>query len=233
MSVEIIAEIGQNHNGDMSLAKELIAKAKESGADVAKFQLFDAQKLFTRDNNPWYDYNLKTEISRKQVDELYKICSDLDIEFMATPFDVERVDWLESLNVKRYKIASRSIHDRRLIDKILMTGKPVIVSLGMWNNTELPEIKGASVDFLYCISEYPTQLEKLNFSAVDFKKYSGFSDHTMGIIAALTAVARGARIIEKHFTLDKTMHGPDHMGSMDVDDLNQLVRRCQQVSRCL
>lgn len=233
MSVQIIAEIGQNHNGDMSLAKKLIEKAKECGADVAKFQLFDAQNLFKIDNNPWYDYNLKTEISRKQLDGLYRICSDLNIEFMATPFDVERVDWLESLNVKRYKIASRSIYDRGLIEKVLTTEKPMIVSLGMWNNPEFPEIKGPSVDFLYCISEYPTPLERLNLGAVDFEKYSGFSDHTIGIMAALTAVARGARIIEKHFTLDKTMYGPDHMGSMDVNDLERLVTCCQEVTKSL
>ena len=107
--MEIIAEIGQNHNGDMVLAKELIFAAKESGADVAKFQIFDAEETFGTKNNPWIDYNKKTELSRDNVNLLYEECQRHQIEFMSSVFHSRYIDWLEQLNVKRYKIASRSI----------------------------------------------------------------------------------------------------------------------------
>ena len=112
--VEIIAEIGQNHNGDMLLAKELIHAAKENGADVAKFQLYDAVSLFPKENNPWYEYNCQTELSRDQVTDLNNECQKVGIEFMSSVFDVERIDWLESINVKSHKVASRSIKDASL-----------------------------------------------------------------------------------------------------------------------
>jgi len=148
----IIAEIGQNHNGDMELAKKLISA------------------------------------------------------------------------VKRYKIASRSIYDKQLINAIAQTGKDIIASLGMYRETDFPHIDtSGKVDFLYCIAKYPTLLEHLNFLEVDFNKYSGFSDHTIGIEAALVAMARGAKIIEKHFTLDKKMYGPDHIISMEPEELRQMV----------
>ena len=116
--MEIIAEIGQNHNGEMGLALELINKAKESGADVAKFQLYDARTLFSKENNEWFEYNCKTEISREQLSILADECKKINIEFMASVFDVERVGWTEEIGVRRYKIASRSINDKNLLRKI-------------------------------------------------------------------------------------------------------------------
>jgi N,N'-diacetyllegionaminate synthase len=223
--MEIIAEIGQNHNGDMELARRLIAEAKASGADVAKFQVYSARNLFPKEGNDWFEYNCKTELSRADVETLARECQDQDIEFMASVFDVERVGWLEEVGARRYKIASRSVHDRALVEAIAATGKPVIVSLGMWNEPSFPKFDApAGVGYLYCISKYPTDIADLNFAAVDFERYLGFSDHTIGVDAAMIALSRGARVIEKHFTLDKQMYGPDHSGSMTPSELAVLCR---------
>jgi len=223
--MEIIAEIGQNHNGDISLAKELIHAAKENGADVAKFQLYNAKSLFPQEGNEWFEYNCQTEISRDQLNILVKECNKCGIEFMASPFDIERVQWLEEEQVKRYKIASRSIQDEALIRRICRTQKPIIASLGLWQENELPKIESPKeVSFLYCVCEYPTPLSHLNFSAVDFtNKYNGFSDHSEGTVASKIAISRGAKIIENHFTLDKKMHGPDHAGSMTTKELKDIT----------
>lgn len=218
--MEIIAEIGQNHNGDMDLAKRLIAEAKQAGADVAKFQLYNARALFPKEGNEWFDYNCKTELNRDQVKMLADECDRVGIEFMSSVFDIERIAWLEEVGMKRYKIASRSIHDRALIEATAATGKPLIASLGMWDEAEFPKITAkGGVHYLYCISKYPTPPSDLHLASVDFKKYAGFSDHTIGVDASLAAMARGARILEKHFTLDKSMYGPDHTGSATPNEL--------------
>lgn len=236
MQYEIIAEIGQNYNGDMELAGELIRQAKKAGADVAKFQLFDARKTFPpKEENEWFEYNLKSELTRDQIKKIVAICAQEKIEFMASVFDVERIAWLEEVGVKRYKIASRSIRDSELINALIKTEKPLIVSLGWWESEKLPQIKAKNgVDYLYCISKYPTDMSDLNFSKVDFlNKYSGFSDHTLGVHAPMAAMARGARIIEKHFTLDKKMYGPDHACSMTPDELVQIVEFGRSLTRMM
>ena len=130
MRTEIIAEIGQNHNGNMELAKKLIQEAKRAGADVAKFQLYEARALFPKEGNEWFDYNCKTELSRTQIGMLAEECDKAGIEFMASVFDIERIQWLEDVGMKRYKIASRSIFETGLINAVAATGKPMIVSLG-------------------------------------------------------------------------------------------------------
>src|ERR1700730_9023837 len=151
--MEIIAEIGQNHNGDMQLARRLIAEAKAAGADVAKFQVYDARALFPKQGNEWFDYNCKTELSRNDVETLARDCADEGIEFMASVFDVERIAWLEEVGMRRYKIASRSVRDRALIEAVAETGKPMLVSLGMWDGADFPKISSrAEVEFLYCVS---------------------------------------------------------------------------------
>lgn len=232
--MDIIAEIGQNHNGDMRLASRMIKIAKENGADAVKFQVYDAHKLFSRKDNPWFEYNCKTELSRKHVEFLARECRKERIEFMASVFDVERIAWLEGVGIKRYKIASRSINDSKLIEAVVSTGKPVIISLGCWHKKTFPKINSkAPVEFLYCVAKYPALMEDLKLASVDFKKYAGFSDHSIGITAALVALARGARIIEKHFTLDKKLFGPDHMCSMNPNELNRVNVFRTEIKRCL
>jgi sialic acid synthase SpsE len=231
---EIIAEIGQNHNGDMGLARELIHAAKENGADVAKFQLYNAVTLFPKKNNPWYDYNCQTELSRDQVLELADECQHVGIEFMSSVFDRERIIWLEEINVKTHKVASRSITDTSLIEALGKTGKRILVSLGMWGKSDFPKISSeGKVEFLYCISKYPTPLEDLKISKVNFEQYAGFSDHTIGITAPSVALARGSQIIEKHFTLDRTSYGPDHAGSMTPEELAVLNKFRCELEQCL
>ena len=232
--MEIIAEIGQNHNGDMALAVELIHAAKEAGADVAKFQVYDAKALFPKENNPWYEYNLSTELSREQILLLAGECATAGIEFMASVFSPELVPLLEEAGVKRYKVASRSVRDGALMNALAATGKPLLVSLGMWDGAQFPKVPtNAPVRFLHCIARYPAPLEDLGLSRVDFTRYAGFSDHSEGITAAMTALARGAGIIEKHFTLDKNMFGPDHICSMTPDELRELCRFREELARCL
>ena len=196
MAIEIIAEIGQNYNGDLQLAKDLICAAKEYGADVAKFQLFDAKKLFSKKGNPWFEYNCRNSLDKDDLYFINEVCKENNIEFMASVFDLERIDWLEEINVSRYKIASRSIHDDLLINKLISTKKPLIASLGMWEKEYFPEkLENHGASFLYCISKYPTEIKELNLGKVDFNSYSGFSDHTIGTHASLVSMSRGARIL--------------------------------------
>jgi sialic acid synthase SpsE len=232
--MEIIAEIGQNHNGDMDLARRLIVSAKENGADVAKFQVFEARKIFQKDGNPWFDYNLRTELKRDQVEMLAEECARIGIEFMASVFDVERIAWLEAVGVKRYKVASRSLSDKDLLAALTATGKPLIVSLGFWTGEGFPVIEApGGVQWLHCVSKYPTPLSDVGLSRIDFSVYAGFSDHTIGLTAPMAAFARGARIIEKHFTIDKDLYGPDHSGSMTPDELATLARYRDDLRACL
>ncbi len=230
---EIIAEIGQNHNGDMGLARELIWAAKNNGADVAKFQVYEARTLFPKEGNPWFEYNCQTELTRDQIFILADECKKAQIEFMASVFDVERIGWLLEVGVKRFKIASRSVHDPVLMAGLIKTKLPLIVSLGMWKEAEFPKVAADKVEFLYCVSKYPTALSDLHLASIDFKKYAGFSDHTLGVVAAQTALSRGAKIIEKHLTLNKGLYGPDHICSMDAQELLQLHTFRKDVERCL
>ncbi len=231
--VLIIAEIGQNHNGDIGLAKKLVVAAKEGGADIAKFQLYDVDSIF-EPSFRWYAEAKQAQLSKEQAIELARWCQRIGIEFMASVFDIERFKWCEEIGVRRYKVASRSICNYELLDAIASTGKDMILSLGMYQGSEFPRIETSGrVDFLYCVSKYPTMPEDLNFLEIDFNKYSGFSDHTIGIEAALLAIARGARIIEKHFTLSKRMHGPDHIISMEPGDLRQLVKLARRFETIL
>jgi len=219
---EIIAEIGINHNGDMEIAKKLIGEAKSNGADVAKFQLFDPE-IFCSGEESFYDDALQARLDHKQFLMLHDYCQELKIEFMASVFDTTGIAWCEEVNVKRYKIASRSIHDKELIQAIADTGKPTIASLGMYEGKGFPNLQTKETSFLYCVSKYPTAPEHLTFNDVDFNQYTGFSDHSIGITACQIALAKGARIIEKHFTLDKNMKGPDHICSMVPTELREIV----------
>ena len=229
--MQIIAEIGLNHNGSLKLAKQMVDEVRSAGANVAKFQFFDASEYFTPDFE-WYEACMKARFDLEQFKGVKKYCDQQEIEFMASVFNLEGVAWAETLAMKRYKIPSRAIKQRDLIDKVCATGKDVIASLGMWDGEEFPDIKTkGKVDFLYCVAKYPTLPEDLDLDNIDFKRYAGFSDHTIGLEAALRAVAKGAEIIEKHFTLDKKMYGPDHSGSMEPDELRELVNRAKEYEK--
>jgi len=234
MKTLIIAEIGLNHNGNMDIAKSLIDEAHSAGADIAKFQFFDISEYFGPEFE-WYDACMNARLNFDKASKLADYCDKVGIEFMSSVFNLEGVEWAKKLEMKRYKIASRCIKQKDLLEKVCETGKDMIVSLGMWDNANpnapLPthiHSKG-KLDYLYCVAKYPTLPEDIEFSKIDFKsKYSGFSDHTIGMNAALVAIARGAKIIEKHFTLSKKMHGPDHAGSMEPVELRQLVESARQ-----
>lgn len=215
----IIAEIGINHNGNFALIQELVRQAAMGGADVAKFQLYDSLKLFGDDSRK------KNEFTYEQVVEINNICEFYDIEFMASVFDSDKLEWCESLDVKRYKIASRTLaKDKTLCDAIVKLNKPTLISLGMWAN-ELPYENSKNVTFLNCISKYPTTFRDIATKArsYDAHRIIGVSDHSYGIEYILHEIAHGARVVEKHFTLDKSQpDNRDHIGSMTLDELIRL-----------
>ena len=212
--------MSSNHNGDMGRMAEMIRTAKACGADIAKFQLYDTDKLI---RDPKYLPTLRRgQLSLAQWHLIVEECVHTGIEYLASPFDVERVGWCQEALMQRYKVSSFDIYNEPLLEAIVGTGKDIIMSLGMMDKRGFPTVKGTHIDYLYCVSKYPTELSDLRFDTVDFKKFSGFSDHTIGIAASVMAMARGARIIEKHFTLDKTLDGWDHQLSMDASDLKEL-----------
>lgn len=243
--VEIIAEIGINHNGSMAMAKELIRQAAIAGADVAKFQAYSVDALFGpngEDPNPVIHAGVKPlEFNKEQFVELKEYCEEEGIEFMCSVFDRERLKWMEDLGVKRHKIASRTSKlTRNLAEEIVATGKECFMSLGFGAEPleGMESVKNKdvyNVKYLYCVAQYPTAYSELGIPK-NFAKslYTGFSDHSLGIEASLIAIARGAQVIEKHFTLNKGLPGFDHVCSMTPDELRELVyyaRRMEKVLR--
>jgi sialic acid synthase SpsE len=234
----MIAEIGHNHMGYMRHAKLLIDEAKACGADIAKFQAYDTEKI----KKPWESryFELKlSEHTKEEFKELKEYCDKVGIEFMASAFDLEHFAWLEELGVKRHKLASRSIYDTELIRAMEATGKPIIASLGKTDGRGIPFIKNA--EYLYCVSDYPTYMTAEQFPT-KFKstntevihpiiEYAGFSDHTIGCYWAREAVKRGATIIEKHFTLSRDLPGHDQKGSADPTEFKDLVIYARQHER--
>lgn len=235
--MEIIAEIGINHNGNIHLAHELIRQAKICGADIAKFQFYDPAKIFgpkgSYPSKKDYEFALTVQFNYEQAKRLKKRCDEEGIEFMASVFDLERLGWIESLDVKRHKIASRAVQDKELCQKIFKTKKEVFISLGFWDKKEVP-YKYERAKYLYCVSKYPCPLEELKLPASFVNSiYQGFSDHTIGIAAALAAASRGATVIEKHFTLSKGLVGPDHVCSMTPEELKDLSRYARDIEKLL
>ncbi len=211
----------------MSLAKTMITEAKAIGGEIVKFQLYDTDKIKKPYQSRYFELKF-SELNFEEVKELKAYCDKIGIEFMASAFDVERLDWLQQIGVKRHKLASRSINDTELIQAMEKTGKPIIVSLGNWNKKELPKIKNA--EFLYCVSEYPAYITEDMFPK-KFDKYAGFSDHTIGTYWAREAIKRGAKIIEKHFTLSKTLPGHNQKGSAEPYEIKDFVTYCKQNER--
>lgn len=244
----IIAEVGVNHNGDMALAHQLIQVAKDAGADAVKFQTFRAEALASADA-PLADYMHKPgetatsqiellrrlEFNQAQFAELKAACDHAGILFMSTPFDEDSADMLVALGMTVMKVPSGELTNLPFLHHLARTGLPVILSTGMGT---LPEIQAAldtleqggagPIAILHCVSAYPTPPEHANLRAMDtiaaeFNRPVGFSDHTLGLPIAFAAVARGACIIEKHITLDRSLPGPDHAASLEPGELNQMV----------
>ncbi len=253
----IIAEAGVNHNGDIELAKKLILEAARSGADAIKFQTFSTDNLIVRDapkaqyqkqttltEESQYEMLKKLELNKGQYKELVDYANHNKIIFLSTPYDEDSVDLLYSLNVPAYKIASCDLTNIPLIDHIADKNKPIIISTGM---ATMDEVETAvlhikkyhdHIVLLHCTTEYPTKLKDVNLQAMialreKFDLPIGYSDHTDSFLVSLAAVSLGANIIEKHFTLDKSLWGPDHTASADVAELAALVKSIRDVELSL
>lgn len=254
----VIAEAGVNHNGDMRIAYDLIDAAIEAKADAVKFQTFKVAQLVasgtpkaayqagtTSADESQDDMLRKLELSYHQFQELEAYCHERGIAFISTPFDHESVDFLGLLGVPAFKVPSGEITNLPLLAHIARMGKPVILSTGMSYLSEVERairtINDAGNDqiaVLHCVSNYPTAPEDANLNAMltmrqAFNVPVGFSDHTMGLEIPIAAVALGAKVIEKHFTLDRGMPGPDHRASLEPGELTQLVQDIRAVEKAL
>lgn len=256
--VFIIAEIGVNHNGDINIAKKLIDVAKDAGVDAVKFQSYSAEKEKIR-NAPLAEYqkqntdfqdafemSKKLQLSIEDHLEIKRYCDEVGIEFFSTCSNFEYVDLLEELDVTYYKISSNETNNFPLLKYTAEKNKPIILSTGMSTLYEIDEciefIKqytDKKLTILHCVSLYPTNFDELNLNFIKTLNqiYSdciiGFSDHTIGIEASIAAVALGAKVIEKHITLDKNMIGPDHKCSMDSEELKKFVSSIRNVEKSL
>jgi len=256
--VFVIAEAGVNHNGDLKLARDLIDLAVDAGADAVKFQTFRADLLATP-TAPKAEYQLQTtgtaesqlemlrglELSSNAHRELQAYCRERGIIFLSTPFDEESVDFLDSLGVPAFKISSGDLTNSPLLEYIAGKGKPVILSTGMSEISELIEaisvlnLAGCENPILlHCVSNYPADPAEVNLRAMQTMRAAfdlpvGFSDHTEGIDVSLAAVALGACVIEKHFTLDRTLPGPDHRASLEAAELRQLIQSIRRIESAL
>lgn len=255
--VLIIAEAGVNHNGDIGTAKKLVDAAKESGADIVKFQTAKLEALVSK-AAPMAEYQKKNigkeesqiEMLRKLLlsfddfVELAKYCEHQGIQFLSTPFDIESIYFLNDL-VKIWKIPSGEITNMPYLIEIAKTGKPIILSTGM---SYIEEVEAAvtvlqdhgagEITLLHCTTQYPTPYEEVNLRAMltlkeKFGVPAGYSDHTEGIEVPVAAVAMGAVVIEKHFTLDKEMEGPDHKASLEPDELKRMVKEIRNIEKAL
>lgn len=258
--VFIIAEAGVNHNGCMNVAKKLIDIAVNAGADAVKFQTFRAESLVGKDvqkadyqksttdaEESQFDMIKKLELDINAHKELMAYCMSKGITFLSTPFDLESIDLLCDLGLKIFKIPSGEITNLPYLRKIGSLNKQVILSTGM---ADLGEIEDAldviissgtdrkKITILHANTEYPTPMEDVNLKAMQsiaeaFKISVGYSDHTLGIEVDIAAVAMGARVIEKHFTLDKKMDGPDHKASLEPDELYAMVKAIRNIEVAL
>ena len=230
----IIAEAGINHNGDIETAKKLVKAAKETGADAIKFQSYHTEE-FVGVNSKNYQLFKDLELSEDEFAELHELSLKEGIEFISTPLDLSYVDVLDRMNVPAFKIASGDLTFIPLLQRVAGTGKPIILSTGMSTIGEIDravrtirEAGNDNIILLHCISAYPTPYNEVNLRAIKllrdvFSLPSGYSDHTIGIQIPIAAVALGAKVIEKHFTLDKDMEGPDHKLSADPKEFTEMV----------
>ena len=257
----IIAEAGVNHNGSLTIAKQLVDKAAEAGVDIIKFQTFKSERLVSKaaKQAEYQQRNIgkqdegqlamlkKLELSEADHDELMEYCKDRNIRFWSTAFDMESIEFLHSLNMGLWKIPSGEITNYPYLKKIASFHEDVILSTGM---CELSDIEAAlkvlleegvskeQITILHCNTEYPTPYRDVNLKAMleigeIFGVKIGYSDHTNGIEVPIAAVALGAMVIEKHFTLDKAMDGPDHKASLEPDELKAMVTAIRHIEQAL
>lgn len=257
MRILIIAEAGVNHNGSPETARRLADAAKAAGADFIKFQTFKAEKLVAHGaQKAEYQKNTtgggsqeemlkKLELSYDDFAALKEYCDRIGIRFLSTPFDPESIDFLDTLEMPFWKIPSGEVTNYPYLRAIAKTGKPVVMSTGMCSLEEIREAiralkeNGAGeIRLLHCNTEYPTPFEDVNLKAMqtlreEFGLETGYSDHTQGIEVPVAAAALGAVIIEKHFTLDRNMEGPDHKASLEPDELAAMVRAIRNIEKAV
>lgn len=256
----IIAEAGVNHNGSIQTAKELIKVAAHAGADIVKFQTFKAESLLTKKAEKAHYQKAITSVEETQFDmiknlelneaahfDLMKYAEKEKIQFLSTPFDTESIQLLDKLGIPIYKIPSGEINNLPYLRDISKRGKPVIISTGM---SKMDEIRSAidiltqsslskdDITVLHCNTEYPTPIHDVNLNAMvnmgnELDVSVGYSDHTLGIEVAIAAVALGAEVIEKHFTLDRSFSGPDHSASLEPDELKSMVTSIRNIEFAL
>tara|TARA_B100000242_G_scaffold224827_1_gene165356 strand:- start:283 stop:1293 length:1011 start_codon:yes stop_codon:yes gene_type:complete len=252
----IIAEIGVNHNGDLQLAKKLIHEASAAGADIVKFQTFKTQNSISQ-SAPLAEYQMKNvpdarsqlemvsslELSESDHSTLNEFALQNGIEIFSTAFDLESLDFLDQFNFKYIKIASGEVTNLPLLRAIGRKRKKVILSTGMCslgdiesalNSLESEGLQRKDITILHCTTEYPAPIDEVNLLAIEtLQKYFGtsvgYSDHTIGISIPIAAVSLGAKIIEKHLTLDRSMPGPDHLASIEPDEFAAMVTAIRQV----
>ena len=256
--VKIIAEAGVNHNGNIIIAKKMIDFAKEAGVDYIKFQTFipenlvskyakiaEYQKIATVSDESQLQMLRKLMLSKNEFIELSDYCKATSIGFISTPFDLESVDFLNSFNMDFWKVPSGEITNLPYLVEIAKTGKPIILSTGM---SDLDEIDAAlnvlhsngagKITLLHCNTQYPTPIEDVNLNAMltlkdRYKCDVGYSDHTLGIEVPIAAVALGATVIEKHFTLDRNMEVPDHKASLEPNEFKSMVSAIRNIEKAL
>ncbi len=254
MKTLIIAEAGVNHNGSFEIAKQLVDKAVEAGADIVKFQTCKAenvisryadkaeyQKVTTGEADSQLEMVRKLMLTYEEYGKLKDYCEEKGITFLSTAFDIPSVDFLHSIGMRLWKIPSGEITNLPLLIKIASLHEPIIMSTGMSKLSEvadaakvLKENGAGDISLLHCTTEYPAPYEEVNLKAIRTIKKAfslpvGYSDHTKGIEIPVAAVASGAVIIEKHFTLDRNMEGPDHKASIEPDELKQMVNMIRHV----
>ena len=242
MNTFVIAEAGANHNRDFNQALKLIDVAKESGASAVKFQTYSSETLYSKNTPDFAGYKninqliKNIELPREWQKDLKQYCDEQSIEFMSTPFDEQAVDELVNLGVKKLKIAGFESTDWRFVDMVASTGLPLIISIGIGFNLreigyilDIVEKYGNDLTLLHCNNAYPTPIKDINLNSMkalqDFKNVNsiGLSDHTMSTLTPALAVAAGATTIEKHFTLDKKLPGPDHAFALEPDQLKEMI----------
>ncbi|WP_095075009.1 N-acetylneuraminate synthase [Tenacibaculum jejuense] len=257
----IIAEAGVNHNGSITTAKQLIDVAVEAKVDLVKFQTFKADVIVSKtakkadyqikntkeESDSQYEMLKKLELSHEDHLELISYCKEKGIEFFSTAFDVDGIDYLESLDFRLYKIPSGEITNYPYIKSIAQKRKPVIVSTGMCNLSEIEQaikiliengLSRSEITILHCNTEYPTPMKDVNLKAMKtiekaFGVKVGYSDHTLGIEVPIAAVALGATVIEKHFTLDRNLPGPDHRASLEPQELKDMVYAIRNIEEAV